>query len=421
MILRHRLLLLALASLTVALPAHAVTRRAFVTSSAGTGNLTAWPGDLDDGLTGIAAANRICQNVAAASSLSLPNPQLYRAWISDSDTDAYCNVLGFDGEIADDCGQPSLPPPTIGPWRMANGATFFAGSLGDLLDGTPAIYLPLSRDENFDAVPDLESSEIWTGTSAHGTGQSSCAGWSSASSIELGTLGSAFATAQFWTSWRNNGECDVPRKLLCLEAGPGEPMVQAWSPASLVFVTSQVYSPDLGSNPEAAGQTGIAAGDAICRHHAAVAHLPAPDSFVAWLADGILEPATRITSNGPFKRIDAISVASSKADLLDGTINSSIHQDENGDYIDSAVSFLSGADANGHSTFDHCDGWTSSEVLAKGVGYAAFARDSIWADAGITFNCLYPDRLVCISNQITIFWDGFDATGDTGRWSSVVD
>ena len=64
-------------------PAEAVARRVFATSLAGTGNLSTWPVGSGSGLT---RGDSICQTLA--SDAELPNPGLYRAWLSNATTDA---------------------------------------------------------------------------------------------------------------------------------------------------------------------------------------------------------------------------------------------------------------------------------------------------------------------------------------------
>ena len=106
---------LAVAALVTASPALAVQRRAFATSVQGPGNLSSWADA--GGNTGLAAGDAICRARAAAG--GLPNAATYRAWLSNSATDAYCHVQGLSGTVGNACLGASQPGG--GPWYQANG------------------------------------------------------------------------------------------------------------------------------------------------------------------------------------------------------------------------------------------------------------------------------------------------------------
>ncbi len=410
------------AILAMAAPAAAVTRHVFVTSGKGTGNFDSWPGGYGGGLSGIAAANAICQSYAFLSSNQAisSNYATFRAWISVTGTDAYCNVLGYSGTKGANCGQGGTLP-QAGPWRLANGVTAFGETLDEIVNGDPHVYFPAFLDEDGASVTDVTDAQYWSATGADGKGgYVRCNDWSTLSSGVSGSVGTGLGTSVLWTVYKS-ATCNESHRLLCMQMGAGDATANRWSsPGSIVFVTSDQHPSRLGDDAAANGQTGVAAGDQICRARATAGHLPQPQSFVAWLSDSNSEVATRITSNGPFRRIDGIAVANSKADFMDGSIATSIHQTELGTYLDTAPYFASGTDAFGNSTGSDCSDWTSTAVTSKGVGTAAFARTAEWADAGTAYSCVYPERLVCVSNKVTVFWDGFDYTGSTARWSAHV-
>lgn len=79
-----------------------------------------------------------------------------------------------------------------------------------------------------------------------------------------------------------------------------------------------------------------------------------------------------------------------------------------------------GTDAAGIAVSNaNCLDWTSSGTGQIGSnGLAGLARSSAWSGYSSP-NCSIPRRLYCFSNVVTIFWDGFDLSGDTSRWSSV--
>jgi len=327
-------------------------------------------------------------------------------------------VQGLGGTRADNCGNQSQP---AGPWYLSNGITPFTGTLSELAGSQRAIYRPVMLDEFGDAVPTLGESMVWTGTKPNGTRElEHCSGWTSGSSGQTGKFGYALTAASSWTAW-NPAACDQPKRLLCFEPGASEELYSPyWFPGALVFLSSASGSGDLGSWAEAGAASGLAAGDAICRNLAAAAHLPAPDSFVAWLSDADGDAADRILPEGvPFRRVDGMIVANDRDDLLDGSIDTSIHVEESGAFAaDSTV--WTGTNADGSASTAHCEGWTSADSGDGALfGIAAAARVPNWtaiSPATCSFDFL---RLVCISNAVTLFWDGFDLTGDASRWSAV--
>ncbi len=404
---------LALATaLAISAPAEATKRRAFVTSTVGTGDLSTWAGSNNQ--DGLAGANAVCQ--ARATAGGLPNAAQYRAWLSTSTTDAYCNARGQTGTKAQGCSGGAAQP--AGPWYQRDGVTPFTASLDALTGSDRVIYSAVIFDEFGNAVPDLAASTIWTGTRDSGTAISTCSDWTTSAAGTLGTFGRALGSAQIWTYW-SSGACNGAYRLLCLEAGESEEPPSAWpGPSSLVFLTSAAGSGELGSWPRAGGQIGVEAGDAICRSLAADAGLPAPDSFVAWLSTAQDDALDRITSNGPFRRVDGVAVAASKAALASGALASSIHVDEVGRYLvgNGGGSAWTGTLAGGGLAAGlSCGDWVGGGNGRKGI--ASVARVGNWSDSS-SDSCAGAGRLYCFSNQTTLFWDNFELTGDSRRWSA---
>jgi len=417
--------LAALVLLGCAAPASAVKRRAFATSVSGTGDLSTWPDAT--GATAFARADAICRaRAAAATPTPLPNAATYRAWISTSATDAYCHVQGLSGKKATGCNGAVLPG--AGPWFLANGATNLSGTLDQLVD-EGELYRPISRDENFDAIPTIDRF-YWTGTDAAGvwTGVD-CSGWADDTPGQfVGTVGDVYGIVGFW-SLADEMACAGDHRLLCVEPGAGEVSRLGWSPAAVAFLTSAQGKGDLGAWPQAGSATGLGAGDAICRTLAAQAFLPAPESYVAWLSSAtpVVDAVDRLEITGPWKRIDAYTIANDLTDLTDSTLDTSLHQFENGTYLteECATTFAcrtwTGTNADGTGAAATCDDWT--DALGGFQGMKGSAADgpltSIWSNFGTT-SCNVSYRLYCLSNVITVFWDGFELTGDTSRWSSAV-
>jgi hypothetical protein len=411
-----------LLGLVAATPAGAVTRRAFVTSVSGTGDLGSWP---DAGsATGLAAGNAICR--ARAALAGLPNANTYRAWLSTDSTDAFCHVRGQSGEKSSACTGTALG---AGPWYLVNGISHYTGSLnelaGSISQGPPPgkIIRPVLWDEFGNDLPeDIDLRRYWTGTDYTGrqfnNGNFHCSGWTSTSGSAA--IGDGLGTANTWTQGGFAPACSSQQRLLCLEPGDSEPASLHWSPGNLVFITSISGTGNLSSWPQAGGASGLAAGDAICKSAAAAGGLPDPASFVAWLSTATTDARDRVTANGPFKRIDAYTVAGSEADLTDGSLDTSIHVYENGTYMLGTPEIATGTVADGTASGIDCVGWTSADPSDDHTGGRAnFAGLPEWTEFSNSVGCNGSRHLYCISNRATLFWDGFEYTGTLSRWSGA--
>jgi hypothetical protein len=395
-------------AVVLAAPLGAATRRMFVTSVSGTGNLSSWADA--GGQAGVDAGDAICQARAAAA--GLPNATAYRAWLSDSLDDAYCRIHDLAGKKATNCGEPTLPA-AAGPWWRTDGEPFGAG--------LPELVAPVQKILNVAAFDEFGIGfglgAIWTGTSGDGVvAANSCSGWTSAAPGSSGETGSSYLTSWGWTQ---NGwiACSSDfLRLLCFESGVGDPLpaFPAWG--RLAFLTSAHGTGDLGGWPEAGGTTGLAAGDAICRSLAAAAGIRQPDSFKAWLSDASTNAIDRFDHDGPWLRLDGVAVATTKADLTDGTLASSIHFTDSGTYLDN-WGVWTGTLGVGTAASTHCASWTSGTA---GTGEAGSAWNTTFqwtqtSEPACDFEWAY---LYCLQDLPLVFFDGFD-TGGTTAWSVV--
>jgi hypothetical protein len=406
------LVLLVICTLLGAAPASAIKRRVFVTSVSGSGDLGGW---LDAGSAeGVAAGDAICQARAAAG--GLPNSSAYRVWLSSSTTDAYCHVRHQTGKKGSCAGG---PPTAAGPWYLSNGITPYTGDL-DALTDDGAIYRTVLWDELLDPLPPY-GELIWTGTTQYGTVSTrTCGNWQSDAGTQHGDLGDPLATAKEWSFYAYD-TCDSTARLLCVETGPSEEPTPPKGSGALVFVTSVTSTGNLGSWPQAGGETGIDAGDAICRKLATAALVPAPDSFVAWLSAESHEAIERIHTDGPFRRLDGYLIASDRGDLVDGVITNSIHVDEHGDYLmETTPAAWTGTLSGGVVASSHCGNWQLG-VWDGGnwglTGRPAAAQNAYWTEFS-HHPCSAWHHLYCLSNVVTLFFDGFEKTADTSRWST---
>jgi hypothetical protein len=92
----------------------------------------------------------------------------------------------------------------------------------------------------------------------------------------------------------------------------------------IAFVTSQLFPGDFG---------GITAGDALCQAAATAGGLPG--TYLAWLSDSTgTSPNSRFVQHaGPYVRTDGVLIATSYADLTDGSLVNPIDADELGTLI----------------------------------------------------------------------------------------
>jgi hypothetical protein len=397
----------------------AVQRRAFVTSVFGTGDLTTWPDA--SGSNALQRADAVCR--ARAQAGGLDNAATFRAWLSTGTTDAFCHVQGLSGKRSAGCG--TANPPVGGPWYNTNDSPGrpFLPTLAEVTDEDGSPYGPAQFDEFGDSVSPLTANDrVWTGTSPDGSvwDDFHCSNWSSAVVGGNGASGLAHGSAVHWTT-RGTYDCSQSARLLCLEPGASDAVDLPWLPGSLVFVTSAGGSGDLASWPEAVGATGLAAGDAICRTLATAAHLPSPPSFVAWLSTGAVDAIERITSDGPFRRVDRLQIAGTADGLADGALGDTLHVDENGDRLDVVGFTWTGTSNDGTAEPERCLNWSSDDPGDEGA-HGLLSNSAPWwtDDLNYSRTCNQFHHLYCFSNEVTLFWDGFEKTGDLSRWSVAV-
>lgn len=175
---------------TVAVPPPAAQRYAFVTSVAGTGDLSNWAGA--GGNHGIAAGDAIC--VARANAADLADAATYKALLSDS-TASVAERFTHNG-----------------PWMRLDGE-LVAESIADLLDGR--VRATLQVDE---LGQTRLAQNVWTGTDPSGAASGSdCGGWSDATDAEHGTTGTAEWANSGWTTFFTDSPlaCDTTAALFC--------------------------------------------------------------------------------------------------------------------------------------------------------------------------------------------------------------
>jgi|GEM_PF-1795897 len=175
-------------------PAPQISRKVFVTSSSGPGDLSQWPDA--NGATGIAAGDQICR--AHASRAGLDNADGYRAWLS--------SLLGDIIDIFE----------TEGPLLTTGGERFVA-NVSDLSAGFPETALRL--DENGSELL-FDFQQVWTGTFDQGAvTEVDCGIWTN-DSVVLGTVG----LSGNYIGWSRTDEidCFASAHLYCFADFNGE-------------------------------------------------------------------------------------------------------------------------------------------------------------------------------------------------------
>ena len=150
-----------------------------------------------------------------------------------------------------------------------------------------------------------------------------------------------------------------------------------------VFVTSTLHAGDFG---------GIAGADAVCAARASSAGLTG--TYLAWIGEGVTNPASRFSQTDVFVRPDAVSIAGSWGDLIDGTLSAPINVDETGATVAAASPVWTGVTSSGLSTQPRCLEWTSASSAESGRIGDADATGSAWAISS-TQACDIPARIYC--------------------------
>jgi uncharacterized repeat protein (TIGR01451 family) len=155
-------------------------------------------------------------------------------------------------------------------------------------------------------------------------------------------------------------------------------------PQRLVFVSSGNFDGNFG---------GIAGADAQCQTLAMAASLPG--TYKAWISDSTSSPSTSFTQTGFFTLIDGTMIATSWADLTDGTIANPINRtDQNIVISNTFVRTNTLANGGNDSAFGACNNWTSnspSDVASLGQ---SGATNSSWT-TNSTGGCGFPLSIYC--------------------------
>jgi hypothetical protein len=364
---------------------------AFASSVTGDGKLSGWP--QAGGKSGVAAADAVCQTLATKAKLV----GVYRAWMSDVSDDAYCRIQLLPGKRTAKCGQ-ALLPVAAGPWVRMDGSAW-AGTIDKITigSGDQDVRASLRFDETGAVVETTR--ELATGTTNLGQVDTiTCNSWTSSANADHLSHGSVVGVGNAWTL-SGGTSCDQNFRALCMEMGPGPATLPSTPPtpgAKKAFLSSVTGNGLLASWADAGGKVGVAAGDAVCQARAAGAGLANASRFKAWLGLGPqgVKPVARLTSNGPWVRVDDVVVARDKAELGSDVVQTALNLDEHGKRV--FADFPLGTWTGDGVAAPTCVDWTSAAPANTGV--AGYPLDgSLWTNWGVV-SCSSTFHLYCFED-----------------------
>jgi|GEM_PF-5356030 len=147
-----------------------------------------------------------------------------------------------------------------------------------------------------------------------------------------------------------------------------------------VFVTSTSGNGRFSTWAETS-QDGLAGGDEVCQVRANAAGLGG--TWTAWLSTDTVDAKDRITDQAYYLVDDTTKVCDNKADLIDGNIDHTINQQEDGTELGTNTEIRTGTTCSGISkgNFYTCNNWTdgsgSYQQWEGRIGYTNCA----WTDA----------------------------------------
>ncbi len=360
---------------------------AFVTKALGKADLSIWSDA--GGLTGVSAGDRICQAEADRAGLKGG----FVAFLSDPPFSA------IDQTLLDS-----------GPWIRADGHPFAANAsdlFGTGLDRFKAntnILVPLNLDPEGQPIPSGDTA--FTGTAWDGTiypNYDNCDGWTKESGFTV--LGGTFQTNLSWLDRiAFDTLCSLPSHLYCFQTGKGPDLPTSFQAAQSdrrAFISSAEVAGNLGASPEAQGKVGKDAADAICQSLAAKAGLSRSDKYKAWISTRTESAKDRfINKTSPWYRTDGVKIADNLADLIDGSIFTTINRMENGKVKPPFRSPWTGTNDLGNvsgvaTPIDTCDDWKSSNNFFGVEGQADSIRN--WSGNG-SGSCGSQHPLYCFED-----------------------
>ncbi|MDP1827789.1 MAG: DUF1554 domain-containing protein [Archangium sp.] len=324
----------------------ALPMRVFITSVAGPGNIG-----------GLAGADARCDAAARAANKG----GTWKAWLSTASEAAHSRQAD------------------VGPWHQqsADGGLTLTFNNKANLSTTPIAAISV------DEMGRYTGAEYWTGTSGGGqASDSTCSGWTSASSNYFGTIGNG-STSTAWTS-STSAYCYDFNALLCFEQNhlplPPPPPTSR----KRLFITSVAFTGDLG---------GLAQADARCNTAAQAANKTG--TWKAWLSSPSESAASRQTDVGPWHQESAdggLTLTFNNKANLTTTPLAPITVDEMGRY--NGAEYWTGTTGGGLSSSATCSGWTSASSSFFGT-FGNGATSTAWTITSSDY-CHSAHALLCL-------------------------
>ncbi len=172
----------------------ASAKRVFVTSTTYVGSFG-----------GLTQADALCKQVADAATAAGQgsfNGAIWKAWLSDSSTNAIARITD------------------VGPWYRVDQKTKVFDDKAELALTQASLSAPIALDELGAAV--VGNASYWTGTMPGGTKDpNTCSDWLSpadgGATVLMGQSGQATKTDNSWTANQSGVSCSFPLHLLCFE------------------------------------------------------------------------------------------------------------------------------------------------------------------------------------------------------------
>jgi hypothetical protein len=149
------------------------------------------------------------------------------------------------------------------------------------------------------------------------------------------------------------------------------------------FVTSAIVNGNLG---------GVEGADALCARLADAAKLPG--KYQAWISAGGTNAIDRLKGEGPWRRVDGVEVAASRADLGSGVLAKKLNRDEKGAIPpESEDRVWTGTTTAGKASGTDCGGWASTD--GRGLVGEAEETNGGWTSLE-SEPCTEVNRLYCL-------------------------
>lgn len=351
----------------------------------------------------LVAADTICQTAATNAGYV----GTFKAWLSDSTSDAYCRIHNLPGQKATNCGNLAQLPVAAGPWARRDGEPV-APTIDRLLAPNRITYRAATLTETGTDLSTTTQPLIWTGTTDTGEySGNSCGDWTSSSSATFGTMGEIHGGGTSWTdAYMVDPACSNVGRLRCMEVSSTGPALPSRHPVGRkVFLTSTSGNGQLSTWADANGATGIAAADQVCMARARYAGFANSQAFKAYISTSS-SASGRYSFSSAYHRPDGVSLAISRTDLFDGRLFAAPYLTETRVYESGNVDsggVWTGSTATGTSSSYYCYNgatspyyWTSSTATGT-IGRFDLA-DSRWWSTVLMNTCSATARLICIED-----------------------